>query len=246
MIITDDFVLLNFPKTGTTFTRKIIQKIYEDDYEELLLPVAFNIRDIGRRTQHGTYAQIPIEHRGKTVLSIMRNPFDRYISQYCFKWYAHSPPESIEKIRATYPSFPEMEFVDFLDMSDRFTKKNVLKAYNIFLSTDIGTQTINFIAFYSNTPESDLNEMIQNNSDPFLKLPKIHFLHQESLRKELCDFLVGLHRDKDIEKIISSQEDMNVSRPSEERNLSQFWNPDLHTMYSKKERFLLNAFPEYR
>lgn len=246
MLITDDFVLLNYPKTGSTFTRKIIQKIYPDKCEELLLPVAFDCRDIGRKTQHGTYAQIPEEHRGKPVLSVIRNPFDRYVSQYRFKWYAHSPPENKQMLQKFYPNFPDLEFAEFLDMGDRFAKKNILAAYNVFLDTDIGLQTINFIAFYSCNPQRDLDELVRGKADPFLRLPKINFLHQEFLREELTNFLVGLHQKPAIKKIISSENDVNVSRPSGERDFRKFWSPGLFEEYSEKERFFLNAFPEYQ
>ncbi len=246
MLITDDFVLLNYPKTGSTFARKIIQEIYQDDCEELLFPVAYDSRYTGPNTQHGTYAQIPEEHRGKPVLSVIRNPFDRYVSQYHFRWYAHSPPEKKKRLQMFYPDFPDLKFAEFIDMSERFSKRNILAAYDIFSGTDIGFQSISFIAFFSGDPKKDLSDLAKGAAGPFLRLPKIHFLHQESLRDELASFLVGINRNPDIKNIISSENDLNVSRSSDERNFMQFWTPDLLAEYSEKDRFLLNAFPEYK
>lgn len=246
MLITDDFVLLNFPKTGSTFARKVIRKIYKDRCEELLLPVAFDACDTGRVTQHGTYAQIPMKHRTKMVVSIVRSPFDRYVSQYRFRWYSHSPPGAKEKLCEIYPSFPEITFEEYLDMTDRFSKRNILAAHNVLSETDIGFQTVNFVTFYSSSPDRDMADMVKNYVDPFVKLPKVLFLRQESLRRELGNFLSKLQPDKNVEKIIASEQDQNVSRTGEERDFKQFWSGLLRNRYSEKERFLLNAFPEYK
>jgi hypothetical protein len=241
MIITDDFVLLNFPKTGTTFTRKILKKVYKDKYEELLLPVIS-----GRISQHGTYAQIPLAHREKTILSIVRNPFDRYVSLYFFRWFAQFPPDSPEILKKYYPNFPEISFSEFLDMVDRFQKTKLLQAYGISTHTDIGFQTIQFMAFYSRFPETALKELIEEKSDCFLKLPKIHFLRQEFLRQDLIDFLSSYHENQTIRKIIASEDDENVSRGPLEKNWRPFWTADLLEAYQKKEELLLNKFLDYR
>lgn len=245
MIITDDFVLLNFPKTGTTFTRKIIKMLYKDKFEELLLPYPPDTRLMH---QHAPYARIPAEHRRKTILSIMRNPFDRYVSLFIYKWWINYPPERKEKLIEIYPAFPDIGFVEFLDMYNRFERKNVLTRHNAssVFDTDIGFQTFNFVAFHSKNPRSALDQLAQGKPDPFLELPKIHFLRQECLRKDLVGFLVKLLGDQSIEKIISAEKDENVSRLAQEKDWRQFWTSDLLKLYSEKERLLLNAFPEYK
>ena len=242
MIITDDFVLLNFPKTGSTFTRKIIQKIYKDQHEELLLPVKS-----GRTSQHGTYSQIPLEHQEKIILSIVRNPFDRYVSFYFFKWFLQYPPESPEILKNCYPSFPEINFREFLDMTDTFEKIKLLRSYGISTDTDIGFQTIQFVAFFSSTPETALKELMRETTASFLKLPKIHFLRQEFLREDLIVFLSTYHEDHQyIKKVIDSENDENVTigRGPMEKNWRQFWTPDLFAAYQKKEELLLNKFTD--
>ena len=241
MLITDDFVLLNFPKTGTTFIRKILKKVYKDKYEELLLPVK-----TGRISQHGTYAQIPLEHREKKILSMVRNPFDRYVSLYFFKWFTHSPPEDPEILKRYYPNFPDISFSEFLDMADNFNKASLLKSYDISINTDIGFQSIQFMAFYSSFPENALKELIEKKSDSLLVLPKIHFLRQEFLRQDMIEFLSIYHENQTIKTIIDSEADENVSRGPLEKNWQQFWTPDLLEVYRKKEAPLLNKFSDYR
>lgn len=241
MLITDDFVLLNFPKTGTTFARKIIKKVYEDRFEELLLRVMS-----GRISPHGTYAQIPHEHRGKVILSIVRNPFDRYVSQYFFKWYSHSPLVSPDVLKNHYPSFPEISFIEFLDMLDRFNKLIILKNHDITTNTDIGLQTIHFVAFYSSSPKQALRELIEGKSGPFLRVPLIHFLHQENLRQDLIGFLSIYHGDRIIKDLVDAENDENVSRGELDKNWQQFWTAEMLKIYREKERLLLNTFPEYK
>ena len=250
MIITEDFVLLNFPKTGTSFTRKIIKKVYKDKCEEVLFPYFYNNRPTGDMHPHASYSRIPTEHRRKTILSIVRNPFDRYVSQFFYKQWLKEPPASKEILKDIYPNFPKMEFIDFLDMVDRFQKKNIFARHNMTCNTDtdIGLHTIQFAVFHSINPQDALEELIQGKSNPLLKIPKIKFLRQEFLRDDLMDFLVGLHCDKEqsIKKIISSEEDENVSRLPQERDWRQYWTADLLNIYSQKEQLLLNVFPEYK
>lgn len=241
MLITGDFVLLNYPKTGTTFTRKIIKTIYKDKYEELLLPVIS-----GRISPHGIYSQIPPEHQGKKVVSIVRNPFDLYVSLYFFRWFAHSPPENPETLRSFYPNFPELSFGEFLDMMDRFNKRDILRAYDISANTDFGFNTTKFLQFYSCDPKSELNELIQGKFDPFLRLPKIHFLRQEFLRQDLIEFLSPFYGDQCVEKAINSAEAENVTLLRKEKDWRELWTFDLLDAHRKKEALLLNKFPDYR
>lgn len=74
MLIISDFFLLNYPKTGTTFTRRIIKTIYKNKYEELPLPVILD-----RIFPHEIYPQIPLERQGNKAVSVIQNPFDRYM-----------------------------------------------------------------------------------------------------------------------------------------------------------------------
>ncbi len=97
MILTDQFVLLNYPRTGSTFVREALGSIYGQSarrlqwllpakrkFRELLLPINRTTAALesGRRSQHGCYSQIPASHRGKPVLCVTRNPLERVVSQY--------------------------------------------------------------------------------------------------------------------------------------------------------------------
>ena len=97
MIITDQFVMLNFPKTGSTFVRNVLKQIHEEltfsssdrllmglglkkkpYYENLWLPRIRNTYREQVQDEHGIYSQIPERHRGKTIVSVKRDLFERY------------------------------------------------------------------------------------------------------------------------------------------------------------------------
>jgi len=81
MIITDDFVMLNFPKTGSSFAREALKRLYANrNIIELMLPKITEKRYRDRVDQHGTFRQIPLAHKNKPVLSITRNPLSRFQS----------------------------------------------------------------------------------------------------------------------------------------------------------------------
>lgn len=200
----------------------------------------------GQMSPHGIYSQIPLEHRGKIVASIVRNPFDRYVSIYFYRFYALWLPENLETLRSFYPNFPELSFSEFLDMMDRFNKRNILRAYDISANTDFGFDTTKFLQFYSCDPKRELNELIQGKSDPFLRLPEIRFLRQEFLRQDLIGFLSPFHGDERVEKAINSAEAENVSLHRKEKDWRELWTSDLLESYRKKEALLLNKFPDYR
>lgn len=244
MIITPDFVMLNFPKTGTTFARSVLKKIYKDKCIELLVSPIWNKHRPDNFSQHGRYFNIPREHIHKKVVSISRNPFDRYVSLYFFKWYVRFPPAEIKILKSLYPNFPEITFSEFLDMLDRFLKSDILSRYSLS-DKNIGFQTIQFAEFYSLNPKESLLSLVNSSAKLKDTLPNIDFLNQENLRDELYAFLITFGIDKSLLDLLHSEPEMNVSRTSDNRNWTLFWTKELIDKYMVKEQKLLEFFPEY-
>ncbi|MEO5344741.1 MAG: hypothetical protein H7842_15775, partial [Gammaproteobacteria bacterium SHHR-1] len=103
MIITDEFVMLNMPKTGSSFARHAIREIYSNcnpkrPCQELL------VHQIDRQFahkspgQHGTRRQIPAAHRHKPIVTIRRQPEQRYLSGYLFRHWARELPANLDEI----------------------------------------------------------------------------------------------------------------------------------------------------
>ncbi|MBK7270312.1 MAG: sulfotransferase family 2 domain-containing protein [Flavobacteriales bacterium] len=96
MFITDRFVLLNFPKTGSTFARNVLAELHRPTALRALLvklglaqPLYQDLISVAyvvdpsvpvRTTQHLVYAQVPEVDRHKLLLSVVRDPFSRLIS----------------------------------------------------------------------------------------------------------------------------------------------------------------------
>jgi hypothetical protein len=240
MIITDDFVFLNYPKTGTTFARHIIKKVYDGRFSELLLPESIN--HISKLpSQHGSLSSIPLLQKNKKIVSIIRNPFDRYVSLWKFRWYAHSPPISQKILSREYPGFPDISFREFLEMTDRFSKNNVLLAHDLNDATDLGFQTLQFVAFYGASPRENLIDTLGLKP---LRIPEIIWLRQSNLRSDLKSFLLSIGIREGQLAAIDTQEELNVSRSESEKDWRKFWSDDLYDLYSRKEELLLKEFPK--
>ena len=92
MLITRKFVMINFPKTGSTFARTAILKLHpkenegllvrlglkEPSVKELIMPQLF-FTDLQRASnpipeQHAGYVQLPRKYRDRTIMTVMRVP----------------------------------------------------------------------------------------------------------------------------------------------------------------------------
>ena len=101
--------MLNFPKTGTSFARRILKQLYyqrRSNYRkileklrlcnpsiiELILPRIDGKISCNGKDQHSTSRQIPIAHKNKPILTIIRNPLSLYLSMYHFRLWQRYPP----------------------------------------------------------------------------------------------------------------------------------------------------------
>ena len=210
MIITDAFVMLNNPKTGSSFARTVLTEIHARYrqptrwkkllypkrlrpplFKELFLPdLNFDGTLLKDSSQHGAYSQIPDEYRDREVVSVVRNPYTLFISHYQFRWWATHPPFSAEFLAEWFPNFPSLsidEFVDFCDvrvahepLGDRLT------------SLGVGSMSRFFIKMFYPDPASILRTLDRETIDSGRLLdlmPTITFLRQENLTSELTSFL---------------------------------------------------------
>ena len=207
MLLTDRFVLLNYPRTGSTFARQALRQLYarraglrggllqalgHGQVEELQLGIlrTATARREGRRSQHGALSQIPPDHRHKPVVTITRHPFDRLVSFYEHGYWRSHPFGDREQLRERFPSFPELSFEEYLDYSAAFEVPDVLQGARP--RADVGAQTLHFVRFYAADPEAALEQLTDEAIDDgsFLAgLPPVRFLHTERLVEELTAFL---------------------------------------------------------
>lgn len=260
MIITDQFVMLNLPKTGSTYARKCIKDIYSKRFKKLPLKhkisiwtnskpplfqdylvenikVKTNVGNKGVIDQHGTYEQIPNEHKQKKIFSIVRNPISAYLSRYDWESWVRNPPCPMEIIKNAFPHYPDLTFTEYLDLVDMAVPYFVGHEVR---NTDIGILSIQFIQMFFKNPD----EVIRNLSDEYINSEKvfddfagIHFLRQENLNTDLKEFLSQMNFTEQELSVIDGQKKVNVSkRKSPDR--SQLLTPEIIERINKKEKII--------
>lgn len=210
MIVTDNFVLLNLPKTGSTFVRKIVKDIYDQRasnnsiykiavklgirkpyYKELILPnIKHKYGILNPPDQHGIYSQIPFNDRRKKIVSVVRNPYTRFISGYEFKSWQLRPALDKDIINEYLPNFPNLSIEEYVDYLKLVANNSFFKNEN---NIKIGSVSLQFIQFFFKEPNKVLNNLNENylRSENFYMrdMADIQFLNQENLNYELANFL---------------------------------------------------------
>lgn len=256
MLITNKFIFVHHPKTGGTFVSRALLRIHGLDQSDVSIRGETN-RVFG--TPHGTLiifgkhnacADIPVEQRGKKVLGVVRNPFDRYVSSYVFGWW--KKPEYLEQYRQTiedldrrYPGFPDIGFNDFLKFQNERKQAG---------GNDIGSETVAFIRRYFNDPERVLAKLGENyftsggyREDMF----DIHFLRTDDLNQGLHDFLLAAgYPAADIAFILDIGKVLPKVPPEGKRredvqSWEAYYSPESKAFVRRRERHLFTLFPEF-
>jgi len=263
MIITEHFVMINFPKTGSTFVRSALKNIHEKTnfgekvlyqlglrkkpfYQNLWLPnIRVHSNRYGKKDEHGIYKQIPKEHLNKDILSVKRNIFERYVSGFEYKDWQKNLTDNINDIRLDFPNFPHLSFEEYVNYSMIYNphKKNP----DFKLKVDIGPLTTSFIIFYFKDPFKILNELNDNylNSDAFLDdMAPIKFLNQVNLNQDLYNILKNYGYPENKIEFIKKAKKINRSTP-DGKSWTEYFSKDLLEIVKYKERFLYRIFNDY-
>lgn len=207
MLVAAHFLVLNLPKSGSSFVRAVVKDLYRrrrgrypawwphrsgsDRFlKELILP---NVRLPGRsRDQHGIAAQIPRRFRDRPIVSVIRDPYAKLVSDYRFRWWATYPPLPPAELARLFPQFPGLSFDEYLRLSDHVAARKVVATTGAGPSTALGNLTVEFVQFFFRDPATALRRM----SDDYVAsgafradMAPVAFLRQERLNEELADFL---------------------------------------------------------
>jgi len=217
-------------------------------YRELLM---------GAKDQHGWCSDIPREHKDKPVLSIVRNPYDSYVSAYTFGWwkkdFANQVPngqdgyfQDAEAVKQKYPEAPNWEFPQFLAASWEFSLwvRRTLDTHPD--AANLGMYTHRFVYFYCR----DHDYVFDAAHDPkrFLERVKeclydVHFLRQENLNQGLHEFLQTMGYSREHLEFMLQKEKINVSR--KDTSFNKFYSDGLKQEVRKKDAIIFELFPEY-
>ncbi len=266
MIITDDFIMLNFPKTGSSFAREVLKKLYtrQDskgrkflkilglsqpaNFKEIMLQNIDEKKGSKAKAQHGTLKQIPHQYKNKPILSITRNPLLRLESTYFYRWWEKYPPANINTILEDYPHFPNLSFSEYNEMLHTHGRRNRLN--NITPKIELGFQTIQFIQFYFKDPELILKIIDDDYIENELyneSLIDICFIHQENLNFELKEFLLQFGFKPDKLEFIDLMNKVNTT--DKKQNTLDYRELFIETRIQNKilerDKLLFKIFPEY-
>lgn len=265
MILTDDFVLINCPKTGSSFARTILREVYTpkrlrnlparllprgdrrrycSEYfcpKTEFLPGLYSIVD-----QHGHFEQVPASHRQKPVLSVARDPIQRDISNYEYGWWRDHPVAPRAEIEERFPGFPAIDFRTFLayqNFNNRFRRTGVE------LDPSIGNQTVVFIQFYFRDPLAAFRQL----DDDYIEsgryrqdLPPLTLLRTESLNDDLYRFLRAQGWGEDAVGFVrhrASVRPENTHRRSDAERAS-YLDAEVSAFIRHKERYLYRIYAD--
>jgi hypothetical protein len=256
MIITDKYIYIHFPKSGGTFVSSMLKQLYEqktkptfEKTSPLLKPFIkkpFYI-DFGdpsnfkgvyyNMENHNGFFQIPEKYAKLQVFTTIRNPFDFYVSFYETKKWVNEITLNDQELRALFPSFPELEFEEFLVFLDGYYVKKLFPIISGQSHIEgMGLYSLLTIFLYSTNP-FEVYSSLQSVKD-FSKLEfkqlkiseKINFLDYANLTQNLFNYLLNFNPSSDIQFIFhAKRENVTVDRKK----------ADWETYYTLKSKKLI-------
>lgn len=253
MILTPGFVYIHLPKTGGTFVTSVLERVLKPPRPATRF--GRFLRRLRGRTWHdtnkrGTVSEIPPSHRGLPVLTTIRNPFDRCVSQYEFAWWKERTREWVDReaIRREFPSFPDLSFPEFVEASARHFP--LLRGSPLPPERRLGYQSEQFVRTYFRDPAAAWSRI----DDAWIaargwegEMGPIRFLRMEHLNADLHAFLreQGLPADR-IDFVLTEGRILPAGpRRPEGRTWESWYTPELRARVRERERLLFALFPEY-
>ncbi len=271
MIITENFVFIHCQKTGGTFVANVLRDllcpnsnfhIFYRIYRKFNIKVPFfnyKYREmlVKDRDQHGWCNDIPKNDRDKRIVTIIRNPYDYYVSAFKFQWWKRelegSTPKKVagffsdpETVKRLHPEYANWSFADFIDISWEFSKWRNRTLIKYPQMKDMGLLTHRFVYFYCKNHEQIFRAAENYNS--FFNAVKsnlydIDFMKQENLNQELYDFLLSVGYAKSGISFILERKKINTSRKDTE--FKSYYNEPLKQRIRETDALLFDLFPYY-
>lgn len=269
MIITDRFVFLNFPKAASIFVSTVLSRIHTTQvpilprrvnrwinriihptFRELFHP---NMREFGTPCNildhHGIWLQIPDRFKNLPVLMVVRNPLDRYISEYFFRWWANHPITDERALKHKFPNFPNFDFAEYLDYKDF---EAIHRLNGIPTKTTLGCQTVEFIRMASKKPDDTFRlldyEYVATGRYRDDLPEKLILLSMENINIELYAFLIEMgYKDSDIRFLINEPKRQPVDGTvrGEDDDVQTLYNQSLIASVKSKDQLLYKIYNDF-
>ena len=260
MVITKDFVFIHMPKTGGTFVKEMLRKVYlgyryrSDESDFTFKDKCFHLRmrflrklslspwvdTIGDK--HGRCTDIPLEYKSLPILSCIRNPFDWYVSSYEFQSWRKYPelyPGILEN-----PQFPNLSFREFVQQLETSERVNLFNRGVTAVDPTIGRFTTFFINFYFRRPNEVLQSVANLESKECIarEMYPVTFLHTGTLNRDLSEYLSQFTSRKRALRFVESEKPI---LPTHRTHWRDYYDADLMAEIRERDRLIFSLFPEY-
>jgi hypothetical protein len=223
MLISKEFVFIHIPKTAGDFIKKVCQAHFGDDY--------FVGHDLKK---HGSAGDLPQAYRDLPVFSLVRNPWDWYVSWYHYLMGTGRPQAHRDRVETMNPFW--------VKLSDGFTN-------------DFGTTVRNLLdeAYWRGEPHSGPLMTLAREQD--VGLLTLHYRRQldgvpepqlvvgksESCRDDFLGFLRGarVRVSAEFERDLRGRRPLNRSKRGDYR---EYYDDDLRDLVAHKERFVVTEY----
>lgn len=201
-------------------------------------------------TKHGWVYQIPPEHRHKPILTTVRHPYDRIVSQYEYKnWQKPRVSQRRQShISSKYPNYPNLSFGEYVEMANLLADELVLP--KLSAEDQLGYQTRAYLLTLFQDPlrllDIDSSYLAERRYKDDLA-PNIHYTFTHDLNRGLYQFLRKL--DFPHEEIAFILEHNKVlprkGGRREDQTWEKYYTPELKAFVRHRERVLFDMFPEF-
>ena len=264
MILTNDFIFIHFPKNAGSFVTQCLNKIYDGrtakaeekkitdyfyylfdrertNYSKKYMSKALAYTGEKIKTQHQGCEEIPGKHQQKPIVSTIRNPFDRYVSQYKFGWWKRNPVVNEERLKQLFPGFPDLSFSEYLDLVLNYNLENTKQKNDITL--DIGIYSLYYIKLFGKNYLELLSSINSINELEEHHFYDADFLYQENLREDLFRYLKKFGWPDEQLQVIYEHNKVNTSR--DDFSYREYYSQDNIDLIKEKEALIFNLFPSY-
>ncbi len=245
MFITPDFVFVHMPKTGGTFVTKMLKKLYPDGIE---------------LDKHGTCSDIPHKYAHLPIVSVLRNPFDRYVSQYFYGWWQRNlelycGSEHFEAhLEDGRQNIEKIEFEYFVYLTDKCFKgfyQSEPNGYRNMSAAPLGWHTEQYFRFFFREPKSTFNQLTEADiqSKAFIEQQyPVTFMFNETLNQDLHQLLSDFgHSAQDLAFIIQSDRILpEGGQPRNDRDWRKHYTDESLTFVAQRERILFDLYSQYK
>lgn len=263
MLVTDRFVYIHQPKTGGTFVSAMMNRAHEasggtvdtiwiDPDTTATLPVVgpgrmLNVM-MSTRNQHGARRDIPAQYRDRPVVATVRNPYDRYVSQFEFAWWRVNPEMfgPLAETLARYPAYPDLTFEQFIELTNTVSVPYRPEGHP---DRTPGFHTQQFVEYFAPDPTAAYPQL----SDGTLgighwraAMAGVRFLEQDRLNRALHSFLLEMgYASERVGFILGAEKILPDGSRLRAQHWTNYFSPALKAFVRRKEDLLFQLFPQF-